>query len=506
VHFSTCIDRLRETGLLVNAWDPLEINFDRLTIDSRAAGPSDCFVAIKGTQADGHLFIDKAVKNGAIAIVSEAGPDTAIANRQTVANRPSGPAFAHVTNTHLALAELASLVSGDPGRRLKMIATTGTNGKTTVATLIAWVLNQTGVPAGFIGTTGYRYGSLAAEASHTTPSAILFHDLLSSMHNAGMVACSLEASSHAIDQARLRVSDVDVAVFTNLSRDHLDYHHTFDAYTASKKLLFDGINSASSAVTNVDDARGMYMVSDTKGSVITYGQSAKADVRYVIRTNALAGLVIDIDGVSTTFKLSGSFNAANLAAAYSACLAMGVEADLARKTLASCPPVTGRMETFQTASGTTVIIDYAHTPDALENVLGTVRESLPKGSKLWCVFGCGGDRDRGKRPEMGAIAEKMADYMVVTSDNPRTEDAASILEDIRQGVKRDSDAIWIVDRREAIHEAIRRMKHGDTIVLAGKGHETYQVIGTEKIHFDDREQAVQAFISIGQQLTLGQAV
>ncbi len=495
MHFSACIDRLKEKGLLVSCSNPLNIQFNRLAIDSREVGPSDCFVALRGVQADGHLFIDKAVKNGAIAIVSEAGPESAIEN---------GPAFAHVTHSHGALAEMASLMQGDPGEKLHVIATTGTNGKTTVATLIAWVLNHTGTPAGFLGTTGYRYGNVNVDASHTTPSAIVFHELLSGMLELGMTACSMEASSHAIDQSRFRTSDIDVAIFTNLSRDHLDYHKTFESYGASKKRLFDGLNVGSGAVTNVDDEKGQYMVSDSRARITTYGQSAAADIRYSIRSNTLSGLVLELDGVTTTCKLAGTFNAANLAAAYAACLSLGMDGTLVRNRLAMCPPVVGRMETFQTESGSTVILDYAHTPDALENVLSTVRESLTEGSSLWCVFGCGGDRDRGKRPEMGAIAEKLADHVVVTSDNPRTEDAAAILEDIRKGVKRAKDALWIVDRREAISTAIKRMATGDTLVLAGKGHETYQVIGTEKIHFDDRVEAMRAFSSIGQQLILGQ--
>ncbi|MDA1027750.1 MAG: UDP-N-acetylmuramoyl-L-alanyl-D-glutamate--2,6-diaminopimelate ligase [Bacteroidetes bacterium] len=514
MHFSTCIDRLKDKGLLVSFSNPLNVQCDRLAIDSREVGQSNCFVAIKGTHADGHLFIDKAVKNGAIAIVSEVGPEDEIINgdrsqprnREVFPEDPSGPAFARVTNSHHALSELASLLNGDPGRELKLIATTGTNGKTTVATLVSWVLNQSGTPAGFLGTTGYRYGVVEVEASHTTPSAIVFHELLAGMVQSGMKACSIEASSHAIDQSRFRTSDVDVAIFTNLTRDHLDYHQTFENYQASKKKLFDELVTSSCAVTNLDDERGLVMVSNTKGKVTSYGQSTLADITYAIRGNALSGLVLDLDGTTTTFKLAGAFNAANLVAAYTACLSLGMESTIVRESLAACPPVIGRMEAFQTETGSTVILDYAHTPDALENVLSTVRESLSKGSSLWCVFGCGGDRDRGKRPQMGAIAEKWADHVVVTSDNPRTENALDILDDIKKGFKHENKALWMVDRREAIATAVSRMSEGDTLVLAGKGHETYQVIGTEKIHFDDKVEAMHAFRSIGQPIIQGRTV
>jgi UDP-N-acetylmuramoyl-L-alanyl-D-glutamate--2,6-diaminopimelate ligase len=495
VHFSACIDRLKSTGLLVEAWDPSACHIDRLAIDSREVGPSDCFVALRGASTDGHLFIDKAVKNGAVAIVSEAGPEPA------TFSRTAGPAFAHVSDSHRALAELSSLYHGDPGQDLDIFAVTGTNGKTTVATLIAHVLKATGNETGFIGTTGYRFGHTVAEATHTTPSSIQLYGLLDQMKKAGCSTCSMEASSHAIDQVRMRPSDVDVAVFTNLSRDHLDYHGTFEAYGSSKKRLFDQLNSTGHAVTNLDDAAGRYMVSDCPAPVLTFGQGKDADIRYTIRANELSGLVVELDGVTQKVQLTGAFNASNLAAAYSACLAWGLDANLIREGLADCPPVRGRMETFQLENGSTVIVDYAHTPDALQNVLSTVRESLPSGTSLWCILGCGGDRDRGKRPEMGAIAEKWADNVVVTSDNPRTERPEAIMEDIRAGMRSPENALWVVDRRLAIVEAAGKMRDGDTLVLAGKGHETYQVNGTERIHFDDREEAEKAFSVLGHRAT-----
>jgi len=484
----------------VSAWNPSGISFDRLAIDSREVGPSDCFVALRGASTDGHLFIDKAVKNGAIAIVSEAGPELSIANRT------AGPAFAHVTHSKEALAELASLYNDDPCQDVDVVATTGTNGKTTVATLIAHVHNAAGMEAGFIGTTGYRYGRVVAEATHTTPSSLRLYGLLKDMKEAGCETCSMEVSSHAIDQVRLRPSDVKIAVFTNLSRDHLDYHLTSEAYAATKKRLFDDLAPSGYAVSNMDDRAGAYMVSDCKAPVLTYGESGEANIQYTIRANELSGLLLELDGVTMRYQLTGSFNAANLAAAYTACLAQGLDPDQIRTGLAGCPPVRGRMESFQLDNGSTVIIDYAHTPDALENVLSTVRGSLEPGTRLWCVFGCGGDRDKGKRPEMGAIAERLADRVVVTSDNPRTEAPEAIMDDIRAGFKHSTKALWIANRRSAIQEAARQMKGGDVLVLAGKGHETYQVSGTDRIHFDDREEAEQAFSSLGHVATQHQTV
>ena len=503
MQFSTCIDRLEIAGLLASAQNPSGVNIDRLAIDSREVGPSDCFVALRGASVDGHLFIDKAVKNGASAIVSEAGADAV--HTATSAGRPA-PAFAHVSDSHRALAELSSLFHSDPGHSLCVVATTGTNGKTTVATLLAHVLNNTGHSSGFIGTTGYRYQNHSVSASHTTPSPVQFYEMLSDMLKAGCTHCSMEASSHAIDQSRFRIQDVDTAVFTNLTRDHLDYHHTFEAYGASKKRLFDELDPTSTAVSNLDDPFVEYMVRDTRASVVTYGGQSDATIRYRILENELSGLKLEIDGVTSRFKLAGRFNAANLVAAYAASLSLGVHGIQALEVLAECPPVEGRMEVIVLENGTTAIVDYAHTPDALENVLSTVKQSLPSGSKLWCVFGCGGDRDKGKRQEMGGIAQKIADHVVVTSDNPRTEDAASILEDIRTGMKPQNTVYWIVDRREAIHTAAREMNPGDTLVIAGKGHETVQVIGAEKFHFDDREVAKQAFASIGWPTKRGQSV
>nr|ABZ08301.1 putative Mur ligase family, catalytic domain protein [uncultured marine microorganism HF4000_APKG2M17] len=481
MRFETCIGRLRQSDLLVEGSASAQSSFDRLVIDSRDVGSSDCFVALKGTNVDGHLFIDKAVLNGAIAIVCESGPAVA------------GPDIALVKDSRRALAELASLMESDPASKLKVFAVTGTNGKTTVATLVAHVLDANNHKSGFIGTTGYRDGTHFYEAVRTTPSTVRVYELLGQMLASGCSHCSMELSSHAIDQDRIRMRDVDVALFTNLTRDHLDYHSTFELYFAAKKKLFDELPDGAVAVVNVDDPRGKGIAADTTGSVITFGSDDHSDVSFSIEGNELSGLDLTIDGHRRRFQLAGTYNASNLAAAYAASRALGLSALESIDALSSSPPVEGRFERMQFEGGTMVIVDYAHTPDALKNVLEATLESMRPGSTLWCIFGCGGDRDPGKRAQMGAIAERLAHKVIVTSDNPRTEDPKLILDDIRQGLLKPEDAFWEIDRRDAISRAAASMVSGDTLVLAGKGHETYQVIGTTNIHFDDREEARLAF-------------
>lgn len=480
----SCIERLRETGLLLAVEGASETRIDGLTADSREVGPSSAFVAIRGTSMDGHLFIDKAVSNGATAIVCEAGPAAAL----------PGPASARelsrltVSDSRRALLELASLLHGDPGRDLHLTAVTGTNGKTSIATLVhgIWHLQQD--PCGLIGTTGIMDGQTFHTATHTTPSPDRLMHWMSRMLQNGCTHVSMEASSHALDQARLRPEDTDVAVFTNLTRDHLDYHGSFDAYFLAKKRLFDALSKEAVAITNTDDPRGRAIVADTRASIVTIGQH-DADIRYTIEEESLSGLRLTLDGETRMVRLAGAYNGFNLAAAYAAARAGGLSRAEAWDRLSEQGPVRGRFELIRSDDGRTVIIDYAHTPDALENVLRTTRASLGPQGRLWCLFGCGGDRDRGKRPQMGRLAESLADRVVVTSDNPRNEDPGAILDDIREGFAHPAEATWIVDRRSAIRHAVGALGSGDVLVLAGKGHETTQTIGGTTLHFDDREEA-----------------
>ena len=374
-----------------------------------------------------------------------------------------------------------------------MIGVTGTNGKTTTAHLIHHLLSSLGETAGLIGTIELRLGDESRPATHTTPDALELNEMLREMAGQGCQSCVMEVSSHALDQDRVRAVQFDVAVFTNLTRDHLDYHGSPQAYLAAKKKLFDALPETATALYNADDPAGAQIVADTAADVLAYGFSEEADVRIEMLENRIDGLRLRIDGTEQRFRLAGLFNAYNLAAAYSAGRALGyAEADVL-EALASASPVPGRFEALRFAGGTTVIIDYAHTPDALENVLQTLRTTKSPAATLWCVFGCGGDRDAGKRRPMGALAESYADRVVVTSDNPRTEDPEGIMNDIRRGMDRPSEAAWIVDRREAIAYAAEHAAPGDVVLVAGKGHETYQIIGTERRPFDDRAVVQEVF-------------
>lgn len=479
------LERLERAGLVratQASFDDTPI--ERLANDSRAVGPNTLFVAIRGEKVDGHLFIDKAVKNGAIAVVCETVPEGVDL---------SGTALAQVTDSRAALAELAAAFYGNPSRTLRMVGTTGTNGKTTITVLVQHVLTSLLGKTGLIGTIATLVDGVQAEASMTTPDALDLNRLLRQMVDAGCKACAMEVSSHALHQQRVRGIAYDVAIFSNLTQDHLDYHKTLANYRAAKKILFDGLSADATALYNLDDPSGREMVQDTRAKKISYGLSPDADIRVRVLENALDGLRLRIDGIERKFRLVGLFNAYNLTAAYGAARALGFGSEQVLDILAEASPVPGRFEQMSFDGGTTVIVDYAHTPDALENVLQTIRDTKPAHAALWCLFGCGGDRDATKRPIMGRVAERYADHVIVTSDNPRTELPEAIMDDIRPGLERPSDATWIVDRRQAITWAAEHLRPGDVLLVAGKGHETYQIIGTEKRHFDDHEEVERTF-------------
>ena len=485
------LDRLRQTDLLTEVQLPAgaaadTITIDHLADDSREVGPEGCFVAVRGTSTDGHSFIDKAVQNGAIAIVCEAVPGKAKA-------RFPGTAFVRVSDSRRALSELAAAYYGDPARELRMIGVTGTNGKTTTATLVHHLLTIVGDTPGLIGTIEIRMGDRAVDTSLTTPGPLDVHRQLRDMVDAGCTSCAMEVSSHALDQDRVASIDYDVAIFTNLTADHLDYHGTLVAYRNAKKKLFDGLAADATACYNADDPAGPQVVADTAAPRLSYGTGAGADIRVEVLESRLDGLRLRLDGRTGSFRLVGRFNAYNLAAAYAAGCALGYDPADVVQALEVAPPVAGRFEQIVFDDGTTVIVDYAHTPDALENVLQSIRSLKPDSAALWCVFGCGGDRDPSKRRMMGSIAERYADRVIVTSDNPRTEEPEAVMNDIRRGMNRPTDAQWLVDRDDAIHAAAEQARPGDVVLIAGKGHETYQVIGTEKRPFDDREKARQYF-------------
>lgn len=477
---------LRETGLLVAATGNLDVSIDALAHDSRAVEPGTCFFAIKGERADGHLFIDKAVQHGATAVVCASPPSAP----------PDGVALVTVTDSRAALAEAAADYFDHPSRELRLVGVTGTNGKTTVAYLLHHVLTALGETTGLIGTVEIRIGDEVKATTHTTPDALALGALLREMVDAGCSACAMEVSSHALDQQRVRGQHFAAAVFTNLSHDHLDYHGTVEAYRHAKASLFAGLDDGAVAIVNRDDAAWRAMVEDAAARTVTYGASGAgpaSDVPFEVMENAPGGLRLRLDGEVRRFRLAGAFNAYNLAAAYAVARALGHEKDEVLDALAEASPPPGRLETIRTADGTVAIVDYAHTPDALDNVLRTVREMMSDDAALVCVFGCGGDRDRTKRPEMGAIAERLADRVILTNDNPRTEAPATILAEIRAGMSHPDAAVVLPDRAGAIRQAIEKAAPGDVIVVAGKGHETYQIVGTETRDFDDREQVRQRF-------------
>ncbi|HLT48092.1 MAG TPA: UDP-N-acetylmuramoyl-L-alanyl-D-glutamate--2,6-diaminopimelate ligase [Rubricoccaceae bacterium] len=477
----------------------------RLADDSRAVTPGTLFVARSGDHTDGHLFLDTAVQNGAVAAVVSAewyrDRPNSLGNA-AAANEPLGKGerlpgaacvLVPVTDTRAALGELANAFYGAPSRHLDLLGVTGTNGKTTTAFLLYRLLTALGVRAGLVGTVENRIGERRVETAYTTPEAIELNALLRAMVDAGCGACAMEVSSHGLALDRVRAQRFRAGVFTNLTHDHLDFHPSFEHYRAAKKRLFDGLDDGAVAVVNRDDAAWAEMVADTMAPVVTYGTDPAADVRVEVLENALDGLRLRLDGAERTFRLAGGFNAYNLAAAYAVGRALGYGRDEVLDVLAEAPGVPGRFETVRSDDGVLGVVDYAHTPDALENVLRTARGMMGEGQRLWAVFGCGGDRDRAKRPVMGRLAEALADRVVLTSDNPRGEDPDAILAEIRSGLTNPDAAAVIPDRAAAIAHAAARAAPGDVVVVAGKGHEDYQIVGAEKRPFDDRRELRAAF-------------
>ena len=455
------------------------LDIEHLTDDSRAVEAGGAFVAIRGTAADGHTYIEPAVEAGARLVVCETVPEAA---------RERFPAthFVDVTDTRVALAEMAAALYDDPADALRMVGVTGTNGKTTVAFLLHHLLDALGETAGLLSTIEVRAGTDTDTAALTTPGPVELQRTLRRMVDHDCTACAMEVSSHALDQDRVHGIDYDIAIFTNLTVDHLDYHGTPLAYRLAKKKLFDELGPDATAFYNADDENGPNMVADTAATPVSFALDRDADVRPEILESSLDGVRLAFDGRECDMRLAGRFNAYNAAAAYGTGRALGYDPDAVVDALSDAPPVPGRFEQLFFEGGPTVIVDYAHTPDALEHILQAVREMSPATATLWCVFGCGGDRDPTKRRTMGSIAEQQADRVIVTSDNPRTEDPEGILNDIRRGVSRPTDMHWIVDREAAIRTAAEETGPDDVVVIAGKGHETHQVIGTEKRPFDDR--------------------
>ena len=455
----------------------------RLAYDSRRIAPGDCFFAVSGTQSDGHAYIDAAVAAGAVAVVCQRLPE----------HLAPSVCYVVVADTNAAMADMAAAFYGDPSRQLKLVGITGTNGKTTTVTLLYDLFRGLGYKVGLISTVVYRIDTERIESTHTTPDAIRLNEMMARMVEAGCEYCFMEVSSHAIVQERTRGLDFAGGIFSNITHDHLDYHKTFAEYIRAKKLFFDGLPKGAFALTNADDRNGRVMVQNTAAAVSAYSLRAMADFRCKIVEMHLDGMLLRIDGQELWVGLLGRFNAYNLLAVYGAAALLGLNRGEVLRVLSMLHAVSGRFEKIRAANGTTAIVDYAHTPDALENVIQTIEEIRTPGQQLIVVCGCGGDRDRTKRPEMAAIAVKYATTAVFTSDNPRHESPEAILDDMVAGLEPGARYLRIADRAEAIRTAVMLSRPGDIILVAGKGHETYQIVGDVKHPFDDREEIKKRF-------------
>ena len=454
-----------------------------LAFDSRAVRPGDCFFAVVGTQADGHDYIAAAVERGAAAVVCQRLPEP----------QAAGVAYVVVEDSAGAMADMAAAFYGYPSRELKLVGITGTNGKTTTVTLLYDLVRAMGYRAGLISTVVYRIDGREIASTHTTPDPIRLNAMMREMADAGCDYCFMECSSHAIVQERTRGLDFAGGIFSNITHDHLDYHKTFAEYIRAKKRFFDTLPAGAFALTNADDRNGAVMVQNTAARVSTYSLRAMADFRGKILEMHPDGMLLRLDGQELWVSLLGRFNAYNLLAVYGAACLLGLDRREVLRVMSTLQPVDGRFEVVRAANGTTAIVDYAHTPDALENVLQTIGELRTPTQQLIVVCGCGGDRDRTKRPEMAAIAVKHASTAIFTSHNPRHEAPEAILDDMTAGLDAGTRYLRITDRAEAIRTAVMMSHPGDLLLVAGKGHETYQIVGDEKHHFDDREELRKAF-------------
>ncbi len=485
---------------LLEVIEPIEVigetnkEIKGLHFDSRKIGEGDLFVAQVGTAVDGHTFIDGCVEKGAAAVV--------LSDRAFM-HDAKDVTYILVENTDKALGLLASKWFGEPSKALTLVGVTGTNGKTTIATLLYKLVRALGHKAGLLSTVVNYIEDEAVAATHTTPDAIELNGLLRRMVDAGCEYAFMEVSSHAIAQERIAGLDFDGALFTNLTRDHIDYHKTFDNYRDTKKRLFDGLKKSAFAVTNKDDKNGLVMTQNCQAEVKTYSTRSLADYKAQILEEGFEGMMLNINGKEVFVPLVGRFNVSNLLCIYGAALCLGFEELEVLRVLSTLKPVNGRFETIRSEKGWTAIVDYAHTPDAVDNVISTIREIIDgqkskvesRKPRLITVIGCGGNRDKGKRPMMAQIAKKGSEQLILTSDNPRDEEPAAILNDMKAGLTEEElkSTLVIEDREAAIQTACTLAQKGDVILVAGKGHEDYQIIKGVKHHFDDHE-VVRKFI------------
>ena len=464
----------------------LNIPISGVNIDSRRIEKDHLFIAVKGTQVDGHSFIDKAISQGATAVlVCNPIPEVI----------PEGVTFVRVADTEDAVGKVATMFYGDPTSKLKLVGVTGTNGKTTIATVLYEMFRGFGHKCGLCSTVCNYIDGTPYPTECTTPDAITLNQLLAEMVAQGCTYAFMECSSHAIQQKRIGGLTFAGALFTNLTRDHLDYHKTFDAYRDAKKAFFDNLPKQAFAITNADDKNGAVMLQNCKAKLRSYSTRTAADFKGRILEESIEGMLLDINGQEVSVRFVGRFNVSNLLAVYGAAVMLGNEPQEVLRVMSELTPVNGRFETIRSPKGVNAIIDYAHTPDALQNVLTSIRDIVKNKVQVITVCGAGGNRDKGKRPLMAKEAALHSDRVIITSDNPRFEEPEAIINDMLEGLDSEqrTRTIAITDRREAIRTAVMLAQPGDVILVAGKGHEPYQDIKGVKHHFDDHEEVRAAF-------------
>jgi UDP-N-acetylmuramoyl-L-alanyl-D-glutamate--2,6-diaminopimelate ligase len=454
-----------------------EIDVNKIEFDSRKIQENDVFVAIRGTVSDGHNFIEKAINLGAVVVVCDTFPEIIV----------SGITYIQVKNTNSALAFMASNYYDNPSSKLRLVGITGTNGKTTIASLLYQLFKKAGYKVGLLSTVKILVDEVEYKATHTTPDSLTINYYLNEMIEVGCEYCFMEVSSHGIHQKRTEGLHFEGGVFTNLTHDHLDYHPTFAEYRDVKKSFFDHLPKSAFVLTNVDDKNGAVMLQNTNAKKLTYALKSYANYKAQILENQLSGLLLKVNDNEVWVKLIGTFNAYNLVAIYGTAVELGMESIEALRLLSELESVSGRFQFIISEQNITAIVDYAHTPDALENVLKTIKDIRTKNEQLITVVGCGGDRDKTKRPIMANIATQLSDKVIITSDNPRTEKAATIIAEMEAGVEPQNfkKFLSIEDRKQAIKTACQLANPNDIILIAGKGHETYQEIQGVRLDFDD---------------------
>ena len=456
-----------------------EVDIKGVCIDSRNVKEGDMFIAMRGTQVDGHNYIDAAIANGASAIICETRPDTI----------SSTVAYIIVSNAQAIVGKIATTYYGNPSQRLKLVGVTGTNGKTTIATLLYELMRKMGHKCGLLSTVCNYIDGTPYPATHTTPDAITLNRLLGQMASEGCEYVFMEVSSHALAQERVGGLTFAGGIFTNLTRDHMDFHETMENYLKAKKSFFDALPRDAFAITNIDDKNGPVMVQNTRADIKKYSTRTIGDYKGRIVEIHLDGMLLEFNNREFTTMLTGRFNVSNLLAIFAAAVELGKEPDEVLRVLSMLHPVSGRFETLHSPDGVSAIVDYAHTPDAIKNVLGTINDVLLGRGNIITVVGAGGNRDKGKRPIMAQEAVKASSRVIITSDNPRFEEPQSIIDDMLAGLTEEQrkKVIAITDRKEAIKTACALAQKGDVVLVAGKGHENYQEIKGVKHHFDDKE-------------------